>query len=182
MGAARHIPITAPYETLPPPGATAESILTNGAGLAIILCCCAGPALPVQLDIPTGRRRARANADFFPEVPVYAIFESGGRQYRAERGHSFSVEKLPVEVGDQIEFDNVLLVAESDQVAVGAPYLPGALVKATVVEQYRGKKIFIWKYKSKKRYRRRAGHRQYYTRLRIDQVIFADIVAAEEEE
>ena len=113
---------------------------------------------------------------------MYAIFESGGRQYRAERGHSFSVEKLPVEVGDQIEFDNVLLVADDDQIAVGAPYLPGAQIKATVVEQYRGKKIFVWKYKSKKRYRRRAGHRQYYTRLRIDQVLFADMVTTEEEE
>ena len=69
---------------------------------------------------------------------MYAIFESGGRQYRAEEGHTFSVEKMPYEVGDQVEFDNVLLVAQEDGVAVGAPKVAGARVKATVVDQYRG--------------------------------------------
>jgi large subunit ribosomal protein L21 len=112
---------------------------------------------------------------------VYSIIESGGRQYRAEEGHSFSVERLPYEVGDEVEFDNVLLIANDEQVAVGAPYLPGATVRATIVEQYRGKKILVWKYKPKNRYRRRAGHRQYYTRLRIDEIRF-DVGAAEEEE
>lgn len=105
---------------------------------------------------------------------MYAIFESGGRQYRAEEGHTFSVEKMPYEVGDQVEFDNVLLVAQEDGVAVGAPNVTGALVKATVVDQYRGKKILVWKYRPKKRYRRRQGHRQSYTKLRIDEVIYSD--------
>ena len=102
---------------------------------------------------------------------MYAIVESGGRQYRAEVGHSFSTEKLPYEVGEQIELDNVLLLAKDGSVLVGQPTVDGAKVKATVVEQYRGKKIFVWKYKPKKRYRRRQGHRQYYTRLRIDEII-----------
>jgi large subunit ribosomal protein L21 len=102
---------------------------------------------------------------------VYAIVESGGRQYRAEEGHSFSVEKLPYEVGEQIELDHVLLLANGDGVQVGQPTLAGVSVKATVVEQYRGKKIFVWKYKPKNRYRRRQGHRQSYTRLRIDEII-----------
>ncbi len=102
---------------------------------------------------------------------MYAIVESGGRQYRAEEGHSFSVEKLPYEVGDQIELDKVLLVANDDGVKVGQPTVEGVSVKATVVEQYRGKKIFVWKYKPKKRYRRRKGHRQSYTRLRIDEIV-----------
>ncbi len=102
---------------------------------------------------------------------MYAIVESGGRQYRAEEGHSFSVEKLPYEVGDQIELEHVLLLANGDGVQVGQPTLAGVSVKATVVEQYRGKKIFVWKYKSKNRYRRRQGHRQSYTRLRIDEII-----------
>ena len=101
---------------------------------------------------------------------MYAIVECGGRQYRAEEGHSFSVEKLPYEVGTQIELDNVLLVSKDGSVKVGQPNVSGASVKATIVEQYRGKKIFVWKYKPKKRYRRRAGHRQYYTRLRIDSI------------
>ncbi len=102
---------------------------------------------------------------------MYAIVESGGRQYRAEEGHSFSVEKLPFEVGDQIELDKVLLVASDDGVKIGQPTIEGVSVKATVVEQYRGKKIFVWKYKPKKRYRNRRGHRQSYTRLRIDTIV-----------
>ena len=102
---------------------------------------------------------------------MYAIVESGGRQYRAEEGHSFSVEKLPYEVGDQIELSNVFLLANDEDVQVGQPTVTGASVKATVIEQYRGKKIFVWKYKPKKRYRRRKGHRQSYTRLRIDEIV-----------
>ncbi len=102
---------------------------------------------------------------------MYAIVESGGRQYRAEEGHSFSVEKLPFEVGDQIELDKVLLMANDDGIKIGQPTVEGVSVKATVVEQYRGKKIFVWKYKPKKRYRKRRGHRQSYTRLRIDEIV-----------
>ncbi|MFW5943014.1 MAG: 50S ribosomal protein L21 [Chloroflexota bacterium] len=101
---------------------------------------------------------------------MYAIVESGGRQYRAEVGHSFSVEKLPYEVGEQIEFDNVLLLADDDDVRIGQPTVSGVSVKATVVDQYKGKKIFVWKYRPRKRYRRRKGHRQQYTRLRIDEI------------
>ena len=102
---------------------------------------------------------------------MYAIVECGGRQYRAEEGHSFTVEKLPYEVGDQIELDNVLLLSDNDTVTVGQPSLDGASVKATIVEQFRGKKIFVWKYIPRKRYRRRKGHRQYYTRIRVDEIV-----------
>ena len=102
---------------------------------------------------------------------MYAIIESGGRQYRAEEGHTFSVEKLPYEVGDKVELSNVLLIAVGDSVHVGQPTVDGAAVKATVVEQYRGKKILVWKYRAKLRYRRRRGHRQDYTRLRIDEIV-----------
>ena len=102
---------------------------------------------------------------------MYAIVESGGRQYRAEEGQTFSVEKLPYEVGDKVELDNVLLIANGDSVNVGQPTVGGATVKATVVEQYRGKKILVWKYRAKQRYRRRRGHRQDYTRLRIDEIV-----------
>lgn len=101
---------------------------------------------------------------------MYAIVESGGRQYRAEIGHSFSVEKLPYEVGEQIELDSVLLLVDDDDVRVGQPTVAGASVTATIVEQYKGKKIFVWKYRPRKRYRRRQGHRQQYTRLRIDEI------------
>ncbi len=102
---------------------------------------------------------------------MYAIIESGGRQYRAEEGHSLSVEKLPYEVGTQIEIDKVLLLATSGGVQVGQPVVTGAKVKATVTDQFRGEKIFVWKYHPKERYRRRRGHRQNYTRLRIDEIV-----------
>ena len=102
---------------------------------------------------------------------MYAIVECGGRQYRAEEGHTFSVEKLSHEVGDQITLNNVYLLSNGAGVQIGQPTVEGVSILATVTEQYRGKKIFVWKYKPKKRYRRRRGHRQSYTRLRIDSIL-----------
>lgn len=101
---------------------------------------------------------------------MYAIVKSGGRQYRAEVGHSFQVEKLPYEVGDEIVLDEVLLVADDEEVTIGQPLVDGVSVTATVTEQLKGKKIFVWKYRPSKRYRLRKGHRQQYTRLRIDSI------------
>ena len=111
---------------------------------------------------------------------MYSIVESGGRQYRAEAGHNIVVEKLPYEVGQQVELNNVLLLAGEDGVQIGQPSVPGVSVKATVVDQFRGKKIFVWKYKPKKRYRNRRGHRQSYTRLRVDEIVFAGTSDEEE--
>lgn len=111
---------------------------------------------------------------------MYAIVECGGRQYRAEEGGNLSVEKLPYEVGEQIELDNVLLLSNGAGVQIGQPSVSGASVLATVVDQYRGKKIFVWKYKPKKRYRRRRGHRQYYTKLRIDTIVTGGSAPKEE--
>ncbi len=102
---------------------------------------------------------------------MYAIVECGGRQYRAEEGNSFVVEKLPYEVGEQIELEKVLLFSSNDEVTIGQPTISEISVKATVVEQFRGKKILVWKYRPSKRYRRRQGHRQSYTRLLVDEII-----------
>jgi large subunit ribosomal protein L21 len=102
---------------------------------------------------------------------MYAIVKCGCRQYRAEEGHSFAVEKLPYEVGEEIELSDVLLLADDEDISIGQPAVEGASVKATVVEQYRGKKIFVWKYRPRKRYRNRRGHRQSYTRLRVDEIV-----------
>ena len=101
------------------------------------------------------------------EAAQYAIIETGGKQYRVAVGDRLSVEKLPVETGEDITFDRVLMVGGGGGAQVGTPLLEGATVVAQVEEQYRGPKIVIFKYKPKKRYRRRTGHRQSLTRVAI---------------
>jgi large subunit ribosomal protein L21 len=102
---------------------------------------------------------------------MYAIVRTGGRQYRAEPGQLIDVERLPYEEGQAVELTDVLLVVpDSGDPLVGQPTVEGAVVNVTVVEQGRGRKIFVWKYKPKKRMRKRRGHRQYFTRLRIDSI------------
>ena len=102
---------------------------------------------------------------------MYAVMKSGARQYRAEVGDTIVVERLPGEVGQQVELGEVLLIAGGEQVEVGQPTVEGAKVLATVVAQEKGPKIRIFKYHPRKRYRRRAGHRQHYTRLRVDEIV-----------
>ena len=102
---------------------------------------------------------------------MYAVVRSGARQYRASVGDTIVVEQLPVEVGQQLEMDEVLLVADGEHVEVGRPTVGGAKMLATVVAQEKGPKIQIFKYRPRKRYRRRAGHRQRYTRLRVDEIV-----------
>jgi large subunit ribosomal protein L21 len=104
---------------------------------------------------------------------MYAIVRTGGRQYRAEPGAHIDVERLPYAVGEAIELDEVLLLADDGDTTIGQPLVDDAKVKATVVDQFRGDKIIVWKYNPKKRYRRKRGHRQYYTRLRIDEIVRA---------
>lgn len=101
---------------------------------------------------------------------MYTVVKSGARQYRAEVGETILVERLPVQVGEQLELDQVLLIAAEEQVEVGTPTIEGAKVLATVVAQEKGPKIQIFKYHPSKRYRVRAGHRQRYTRLRVDEI------------
>jgi large subunit ribosomal protein L21 len=102
---------------------------------------------------------------------MYAVIRTGGKQYRVSPGDSVEVEKLPHEVGDQIELEEVLLVANGSGVQVGQPLVAGAKVKATVTRQVKGRKVVIFKYRPSKRYRRKKGHRQNYTRLRIDEIV-----------
>jgi large subunit ribosomal protein L21 len=101
---------------------------------------------------------------------MYAIIRSGNRQYRAEVGKLIDVERLPHEVDETVEISDVLLVGDGDNTVVGQPLVEGAKVTATVVDQFRGKKIIVYKYRQRTNYRRKRGHRQYYTRLRIDDV------------
>lgn len=102
---------------------------------------------------------------------MYAVMKSGARQYRAGVGDTIRVEKLSVDVGEQIELDDVLLIAGDEQIKIGQPTVEGARVVATVVAQEKGPKIQVFKYRPKKRYRRHSGHRQHYTRLRVDEIV-----------
>ena len=99
---------------------------------------------------------------------MYAVVRTGGKQYRVEPGTSVRVEKLDGAVGDNVELSEVLLVGEQDSARIGTPLVDGAKVVGTLTAQARGPKIIIFKMKRRKGYRRKAGHRQSYTELRVD--------------
>ncbi|MGF6375514.1 large subunit ribosomal protein L21 [Clostridiales Family XIII bacterium PM5-7] len=99
---------------------------------------------------------------------MYAIIETGGKQYRVQEGDVLTIEKLNVEAGDKVEFDKVLVLAGEGDLKVGAPYVEGAKVFGEVVENGKGQKVIIFKYKSKKDYRKKQGHRQPYTMVKIE--------------
>jgi large subunit ribosomal protein L21 len=101
---------------------------------------------------------------------MYAVIETGGKQYRVNQGDLIKVEKLTADVGEKVDFDRVLLVGEGSDVKVGSPVVDGASVSGTVVEQDRGKKIIVFKMKRRKGYRRKQGHRQDYTGVLIDKI------------
>ncbi len=101
---------------------------------------------------------------------MYAIFESGGKQHRVTEGEEIALEKLDGEAGAKVTFDQVLLVNTGKDTKIGKPLVSGATVSATVVSQFRGEKILIFKKKRRKGYRRKQGHRQSLTRVRIESI------------
>jgi large subunit ribosomal protein L21 len=101
----------------------------------------------------------------------YAIVESGGKQYRAVEGETIEVDRLQLEEGSEVELESVLLIANDGEFAIGTPMLDGAKIKATVLNQFKGRKIRVFKYKSGTNYRRTQGHRQKYTRLLVNEII-----------
>jgi len=100
----------------------------------------------------------------------YAIFESGGKQYKAVEGSMVDVDLLPVEAGQSLSLSSVLLVADGDNVSVGTPVVKGVKVQTTVIGMEKGPKVVIFKYSPKKRIRVKTGHRQQYTRLKIEKI------------
>jgi large subunit ribosomal protein L21 len=100
----------------------------------------------------------------------YSIIEDGGKQFKAIEGSTIEVDYFPAEIGEQVDLDRVLLVVEDDQVKIGTPLVNNTRVKATVVSQVKGPKIIVFRYRPKKRYRVKTGHRQKYTRLKIDSI------------
>ena len=100
----------------------------------------------------------------------YAIVESGGKQYKAVEGETIEVDRLADEEGAVIDLERVLMLVDGDDYTVGTPEVEGVKVQATVAEHFKGKKIIVFKYHPKKRYRLKKGHRQQYTRLAIDKI------------
>ena len=98
----------------------------------------------------------------------YAIIESGGKQYKAVPGETIEVDRLVGEVGEKVVLDNVLLISDGKATKVGQPTLKGAKVETTLVAQFKAPKIIVFKYKPRNRYRVKSGHRQQYTRLKIE--------------
>ena len=101
---------------------------------------------------------------------MYAVIKTGGKQFRVEEGSEIYVEKLDVEAGDTYTFDEVLMVG-GEKTIIGTPVVTGAKVIAKVIKQGRGKKIIVFKYKVRKKYRKKQGHRQAYTKLVIEQIV-----------
>jgi len=101
---------------------------------------------------------------------MYAVIKTGGKQYRVTPGEKLKVEKLPGAIGSDIVIDQVLMVADGDNVTVGAPVVKGATVKATVVSHGRHDKVMIFKMRRRKHYRKTQGHRQNYTEIQIQQI------------
>ncbi len=101
---------------------------------------------------------------------MYAILKTGGKQYKVSEGDVIYVEKLGLEAGAEYTFTEVLAVGTDDELKVGAPYLEGATVSAKAVKEGRSKKIIVYKYKPKKGYHKKQGHRQAYTKLQIEKI------------
>lgn len=101
---------------------------------------------------------------------TYAIFQNGGHQHKAVEGEVVILQKIATEVGEKVSFDQVLMVRKNGDCLVGTPYVKKAKVTGTVVQQGRGRKIRVFKYKAKKHYKRQYGHRQDFTAVRIDKI------------
>ncbi len=101
---------------------------------------------------------------------MYAVIATGGKQYRVSIGDELFIEKINGEPGDLVSFDQVLAISDDEGLKVGSPYVNGAIVDAEIVKQGKQKKIVVFNYKPKKGYRRKQGHRQPYTRVRINSI------------
>lgn len=102
---------------------------------------------------------------------MYAVIKTGGKQYKVKEGDTLKIEKIDANAGDNIDFNEVLLIGNGEDIQVGTPMLTGHKVTATVQAQGRGKKIKIIKFRRRKHYRKQMGHRQYFTEVKINQIV-----------
>lgn len=101
---------------------------------------------------------------------MYAVVATGGKQYRVKEGDILRIEKIAGEVGDSVSFDRVLLLSDGEKLSIGEPTVSSATVNARIVQQGKSKKILVFKYKRRKRFRRKQGHRQQFTAVQIDSI------------
>ena len=101
---------------------------------------------------------------------MYAVVTTGGKQYRVKKGETLKIEKISGDIGAQVDFDQILMVSDGDRVEIGQPLVENAVVHGLIVAQGKHKKILVFKYKRRKRYRRKQGHRQQFTAVRIDDI------------
>jgi len=102
--------------------------------------------------------------------PMYAVVNTGGKQYKVQQGEVLRIEKIPGDVGSPVTFDRVLMFSDGENVSIGQPVLDNVAVEGHIVEQGKAKKIIVFKYKKRKRYRRKQGHRQEFTAVQIDSI------------
>lgn len=101
---------------------------------------------------------------------MYAVIETGGKQYRVSSGEKLKVEQLAADIGSQITIDKVLMVADGDKISIGKPLVNGAKVQATVINHGRGEKVKIFKLRRRKHFKKQQGHRQNFTEIQVDQI------------
>ncbi|MFW5901498.1 MAG: 50S ribosomal protein L21 [Thermodesulfobacteriota bacterium] len=101
---------------------------------------------------------------------MYAVVSTGGKQYRVKEGDVLRIEKIPGNVGESFSFDKVLLLSDGSELTIGEPTVPNASVNARIVQQGKSKKVLVFKYKRRKRFRRKQGHRQPFTAVQIDSI------------
>jgi large subunit ribosomal protein L21 len=118
----------------------------------------------------TEEKQALSRADQ-EEQQVFAVVKSGGKQYRVEPGQLLKVDRLAGNVNDEVRLDNVLMVSGDDGITIGTPTVSGLAVRTTIMEQTKGEKIVVFKFKSKKRYRKTRGHRSQLTILKIEEIL-----------
>jgi len=105
---------------------------------------------------------------------MFAVIKTGGKQYKVQEGEILQVEKLNIEKGKKVKFDEVLLIEDGDKTKIGTPFVKSAVVEAVVVENFKDKKVIVFKKKRRKQYRRTKGHRQELTKVQIERIVFAE--------
>ncbi|MBK4765289.1 MAG: 50S ribosomal protein L21 [Pantoea sp. Brub] len=102
---------------------------------------------------------------------MYAVFQSGGKQHKVTEGQTIRLEKIRADIGKCIELHQILMIVNKDQINIGTPFITGSLIKAEVISHIRGKKITIIKFRRRKHYRKQQGHRQYFTNVKILNIV-----------